>query len=67
MRNKTFLLKSLVFLVLINSYGCASAKKKNERIGVIAYQELEAEKARLTNGDKKAVIAYNNLIKSADK
>ena len=42
-------------------------KKKNERIGVIAYQELEAEKARLTNGDKKAVIAYNNLIKSADK
>lgn len=64
-RNKIFLFKNLVLIVLLNSY--AYAQNDDTKISLIGYQELEAQKLRLKNSDEKAILSNNKLIKRADE
>jgi hypothetical protein len=67
MGNKIILLKIILLSVFINIYSQANAQKERDSLSVTEYQELEAQKARLKNGDKKAVLSYSKLINRVDK
>jgi len=67
MGNKIILLKIFLLSVFISIYSQANAQKERDSLSVTEYQELEAQKARLKNGDKKAVLSYSKLINRVDK
>ena len=67
MKIRIVVCKTLVFLLLVIIHGRANAQINNENIRVVDYQELEAEKTRLKNDNRKAVQSYSKLIKRADK
>tara|TARA_R110002096_G_scaffold262296_1_gene455799 strand:- start:14971 stop:16200 length:1230 start_codon:yes stop_codon:yes gene_type:complete len=66
MTNKLTCYSKLVVILLISIYSCGNAQKQTEKIHIIDYQVLEAQKALIKKGDEKAVNNYNQLIKKAD-
>ena len=67
MKIKIFNYKKLAMILLISLCGCVDSKKNVERITVIEYQELEAQKSLLESGDDKTVLNYNKMIQRANE
>ena len=66
MKNRLTNYLKLALILLVSIFNYANAQKKAEKIQLIDYQVLEAQKSRIKKGDKKAVKNYNQLIKKAD-
>lgn len=67
MKNIPTFYKQLVLIILVSTYSCATLQRNTETINIIDYQELEAQKLIIENGNKPAVENYNVLIKKADE
>ena len=57
---------AIVLLLLVNLYGCKSSVTKSNRTYFVDYSALEAKKKDLKKGDKREVLTFEKLIKSAD-
>ncbi|MFS4482772.1 alginate lyase family protein [Hyunsoonleella sp. 2307UL5-6] len=64
MTNKITCYTKLFVILLISIF--AHAQRQTEKIQIIDYQLLEAQKLRINNGDEIAVNTYNHLIKKAN-